>query len=252
MKQRTDILLRFYSILMWLWFLVSSILLTPVLFLLWLLTFFFDRNLRILHLFSCFWGAHYIWVNVLWSLKITDRHKFDKRRLFLIISNHQSLVDIVVIYSLFKHFRWTSKSENFSLPFVGWVLAMNRSVKIYRGRRRAFELFHQQVGREVKRGNSVFLFPEGSRSPDGKLRNFKEGGFRIAHDFQLDILPMVLDGTGDAVPKKGWSLTGRQKMILKVLDPVPWESYKNLSPSETKKMFHSLISSELDKFRRAE
>ncbi|MBE0655270.1 MAG: hypothetical protein IH594_15830, partial [Bacteroidales bacterium] len=70
-----NILLKTLSVLLWIWFLASSVLFTPIILFLWVTTFWFDRNLRIVHRFSCFWGAQYIWVNPLWSFKITNRHK---------------------------------------------------------------------------------------------------------------------------------------------------------------------------------
>ncbi len=245
-----DILLKILSLILWTWFLISSVLFTPVILVLWAVTSWFDRNRRILHQFSCFWGAQYIWVNPLWRLKIIDRNKFDDRKAYVVISNHQSLVDIIVIYSLFKHFRWTSKAENFSLPFVGWVLALNRSIKIYRGRSEAFKLFQDQAKEALAGGNSILVFPEGTRSKDGRIGNFKDGAFRIAHQMKADIQALILDGTSRAIPKKGWSLRGKQRIVLKVLDPVPYTEIKNLSVGETRKKFQQMISDELHEIHK--
>ncbi len=241
--------LKFISVLYWIWFVLSSVILTPVLLLLWALTVLFDRRLAILHKFSCFWGAQYIWVNPLWHLHIADRHKFDDRKAWIVISNHQSLVDIVVIYSLFKHFKWTSKAENFKTPFVGWVLAFNRSVKVYRASRDAYRQFRLQAEKALNMGSSLMVFPEGTRSRDGKLGKFKEGAFLLAHQTHTGIIPMVLDGSAKAVPKKGWSLTGRVNITLRVLDPVPYEEFSELSPVETAARFREIIDAELRKLR---
>lgn len=238
-------LLKTLSIILWTWFLVSSVLFTPIITVLWVLTFWFDRNLRIVHKFSCFWGAQYIWTTPLWRLKISDREKFDDRKPYILISNHQSLVDIIVIYSLFKHFRWTSKVENFKLPFVGWVLAFNRSIKVYRTSPEAYRLFKNQAEGAYMKGNSIMIFPEGTRSKDGHLGKFKEGAFRLAHDLRADVLPLVLDGSAKAIPKSGWSLTGKQKIVLKVLDPVPYSEFHNLDVKDTRIKFQNIIAHEL-------
>ncbi|MFW5820665.1 MAG: lysophospholipid acyltransferase family protein [Bacteroidota bacterium] len=244
-----NILLKSLSILLWIWFLLSSVLFTPVILLLWLFTFWWDKKLSVVHLFSCFWGAQYIWINPLWKLKIVDRNKFDDSRAYVIISNHQSLADIVVIYSLFKHFRWTSKVENFRLPFVGWVLSLNRSVKVYRNHPDSYTLFKRQAEKVYSQGTSLMIFPEGTRSKDGRLNRFKEGAFFLAHDLKADILPIVLDGTSRAIPKQGWSLRGKQSMLLKVLDPVSYEEYNELTIKETRLKYQELIENELNKIR---
>lgn len=242
--------LKALSILLWTWFLVSSVLFTPVILALWGLTFWFDRNLRVVHLFSCFWGAQYIWTNPLWSLKIINRHKFDDRKACIVISNHQSLVDILVIYSLFKHFRWTSKMENFKLPFVGWVLSLNRSIKVHRQSTEAYALLKEQAEKAITKGNSLVIFPEGTRSKDGNLGRFKDGAFRLAHDLQADVLPMVLDGSAKAIPKSGWSLRGTQRIHLKVLDPMPYEKFADLDIPGTRAKFQDLIKNELESLRK--
>ncbi len=241
--------LKLLSVILWTWFLLSSLLFTPVILTLWLLTSWWDKRLRVVHFFSCFWGAQYIRVNPLWKLDIIDRNKFDDSKAYIMISNHQSLVDIIVIYSLFKHFRWTSKVENFKLPFVGWVLSLNRSVKVYRNSPDAYRLFKTEAEKEFKKGNSLMVFPEGTRSGDGNVGRFKDGVFLLAHDLKADILPMVLDGSSKAIPKSGWSLRGKQEIILKVLDPVSYSDFRELSIKDTRSKFHALISGELQKLR---
>jgi len=243
------VFLKITSVFLWCWFLISSVLLTPILALLWLLTSWFDKNLRILHLFSCFWGAQYIWVNPFWKLKITGRENLKKGKTYLMVSNHQSLVDIIVIYSIFRHFRWTSKAENFKLPFVGWVLAANRSIRIYRASPKAFQLFHDQAVNALKSGNSLMVFPEGTRSPDGEMGNFKDGSFHIAQEMGVDILPMVLDGSSKAIPKKGWSLTGKQNIRLKILPSVS-SSDENIAYKELRRKVYTIISDELNRMRK--
>lgn len=224
------------SALLWLQFIISSIVLTPLLILLWLITSPFDRQLRILHLFSCFWGAQYIWVNPFWSLEITDRYKFDDRQPHIVVCNHQSLVDIIVIYSLFRHFKWTSKAENFRLPFVGWVLAFNNSIKVYRGAQDAYDKFAKQAMKVIEQGSSIMIFPEGTRSINGRMGRFKDGAFMLAHEAKVPILPMLLDGTAAAVPKKGWVIQGKGKISLRVLDPVSYDDFKGLSVKETREL----------------
>ncbi len=242
--------LNVLSVLLWILFILSCLILTPVLLALWFLTFLFDKNLWLVHRFSCFWGALYIWMVPLWSLKITGREKLNDKHVKIMVSNHQSFADILVVNSLFRHFRWTSKVENFRLPFVGWVLSINRSIRIYRGAGDAFQRFKDQSVKSLSEGNSLVIFPEGTRSRTGEMGKFKEGAFMLALQTKTDIYPMVLDGTSKAIPRSGWALTGRQKMVLKVLDPVPYESFKDDKPAELAEKVHSIIETALKELRK--
>ncbi len=242
-------LLILLSLFLWVYFVVSSLILTPIGILIKVLTFIPDRNLRILSKFSCFWGAQYIWVIPIWRLKIIDRNKINDRKVQILVSNHQSLADILVMNSLFKHFRWTSKVENFRIPLVGWTLWLNRSIKIYRGAADAWHRFEAQAVKVLSDGDSILMFAEGTRSKTGEMGRFKEGAFRLALQTKTDILPIVLDGTSKAIPKSGWILTGRQDMLVKVLNPLPYESFKDLTPAQLTDKVHGIIENALHEIR---
>ncbi len=242
-------LLVLLSVLLWIYFVISSLILTPLAILILVLTFIPDPNLRILSKFSCFWGAQYIWVIPLWRLKIYGRDKINDRKLQILVVNHQSLADILVMNSLFKHFRWTSKVENFRIPLVGWTLHLNRAIRIYRGAADAWHKFEAQAVKTLSQGNSLLIFAEGTRSKNGNIGKFKEGAFRLALQTKTEIQPLVLDGTSKAIPKSGWVLTGRQDMVLKVLDPLPYESFKDMTPSQLAEKVHGIIAAALNEIR---
>ena len=235
------------SVLLWIHFLVSSVILSVFLVLLWLVTRPFDRRLYVLHKLACFWGALYIWVNPLWSLKILNRDRFDDNRAHIVICNHQSLLDIVVVNSLFKHYKWTSKVENFKLPFVGWVLALNRSIRVYRGSHDAYVKFAAKALEALNSNSSIVVFPEGTRSRTGRMGTFKVGAFMLAHEAKVPLLPVVIKGTAAATPRNGWIMQGKHKMSIKVLDPVPYSDYKDMSVKETSSMIYNIIQTELTK-----
>jgi 1-acyl-sn-glycerol-3-phosphate acyltransferase len=237
------------SIFFWIYFVVSSMILSFLGFIILILTIIPDKNLRILCKFSCFWGAHYIWVIPLWRLKIYGRDKLDDRKVQILVSNHQSFADILVMNSLFKHFRWTSKVENFRIPLVGWSLKLNRAIGIYRGAGDAWLKFETQAMKALAQGNSLLIFAEGTRSKTGDLGKFKEGAFKLALKTHTPIQPVVLDGTSKAVPKSGWVLTGRQDMVVKVLDLLPYDSFKDLTTSQLADKVHGIIAAALQEIR---
>ena len=138
--------------------------------------------------------------------------------------NHQSLVDILVLFRLFVHFKWVSKAENFRIPFIGWNMTLNRYIRIDRGNLRGNLSMMRDAGAALNAGSSVMIFPEGTRSPGRALGEFKAGAFELALRSGVPILPVVIDGTAAALPKRGFILRGKQAIRIRVLAPIspPW------------------------------
>ncbi len=85
-----------------------------------LVTYPFDRRLRLLHLFTCFWASLYTWIMPSWRIKVEGREKVRKNATYMVVSNHQSQLDILVAFRLFFHYKWVSKIEMFKVPLIGW------------------------------------------------------------------------------------------------------------------------------------
>ena len=221
-----------YSVLLWTFFLVTSFIMFSVAFLVWLISRWFDRRLVLLHLVSAFWGSFYIWFNPLWRVRIKGRRKIPWNRGCVIVSNHQSMIDILVLYHLFAPYKWVSKKENFRIPIIGWLMRLNDYLEIERGRKNSFEKLMNKAGKFLGLGASVLIFPEGTRYPGGHLGPFREGAFRMALENRADIVPVVLDGTARALPKKGAILTGFTRIRVDVLDPIPYQTFAEMSPRE--------------------
>lgn len=209
-----------YSLLFWGFMLVSSMLLFPVAVLIRLLSAPFDRRRRMLHRFTSFWGSLYTWVNPLWSVSVTGQHVVDPRGIYVIVSNHQSLADIFVLFRLRAHYKWVSKAENFRIPFIGWNMSLNGYIRIERGSLRGNLRMMRDAEAALREGNSVLMFPEGTRSPDGAMQAFKDGAFDLALRTSTPVLPLVIQGTFRVLPKRGFLLGGRQRIHLRVLPPV--------------------------------
>ena len=99
--------------------------------------------------------------------------------------------------------------------------------------------------RTLAEGNSIMMFPEGTRSMDGKMRAFKPGAFELALKCERPLLPIVLDGTSTALPKRGFLLQGRHEIRIKVLEPLPVADSANLSVDELSQRVRNLIRTEL-------
>jgi len=99
----------------------------------------------------------------------------------------------------------------------------------------------------VKEGNSMILFPEGTRTRDGNLQPFKTGAFRLALDTKSPILPIVIIGTYYAINKNSLVIHKNHNIRLVVLDPVPYEEFAHMDPKEIATKIHDLIQVEIDK-----
>jgi 1-acyl-sn-glycerol-3-phosphate acyltransferase len=120
----------------------------------------------------------------------------DPRRAYVFLCNHQSLYDIpVLLVSLPLPARFMAKRELFSIPLFGWALRYGGFIPVDRGAARgARESFRAATAR-LARGRSVLLFPEETRSRDGRLLPFKRGGFLLAQKAGLPVVPVGIRGT---------------------------------------------------------
>jgi len=233
------------SLVFWLFLASSSLLLFPGALATWALSLPFDRRLRLLHLYTCFWASLYTWLNPAWRVQVRGREKIRCDATYVMVANHQSLLDILVLFRLFTHFKWVSKIENFRVPFIGWNMALNRYVKLKRGDRESVVRMLAECRRTLADGSSIMMFPEGTRSPDGRLRAFKPGAFELACDAARPLLPILVEGTARALPKRGFVLQGRHAIRVTVLDPIPYESFRGVPPAELAERIRSLFAERL-------
>lgn len=207
------------SLLFWAFVVLSSVLLFPVALLLWAATRPFDRRTRALHLFTCWWASLYTRLNPWWPVTVVGRERLPEGPCVL-VANHLSLLDILVLFRLATPFTWVSKAENFRVPLIGWNMRLNRYVALKRGDRASVLRMLAECEQALQDGTPVMMFPEGTRSPDGLLRPFKPGAFELALRVGVPVVPVVVRGTGDALPRRGFVLRGRHEISVTVLDPV--------------------------------
>ena len=198
----------------------------------WLTTILFDKRLWLLHRFTCFWASLYIWLMPPWSVSIKGKEHIDANETYIIVSNHQSLVDILIAFTLFTHFKWVSKAELFYIPLIGWNMWLNQYIKLRRGNNKSVKTMYKACEKHLKHGSSIYLFPEGTRSQSGEMRKFKEGAFVLAKRLKKPILPIVINGSGTALPKNSFNFHGETHIEVTVLPPVMPESFGEDSAKE--------------------
>lgn len=236
-----------YSVLFWLFFVTSSAVLFVLGCLVWVVTTPFDPNGKVQHLYSSAWAMLYFYVNPLWTVRVEGREKLPWKGGAVLVSNHESLGDILVLFGLYRPFKWISKASVFKAPFLGWNMSLNRYVPLKRGDKESIAKMMAQCEAWLERGVPVMMFPEGTRSPDGNLLPFKDGAFRLAITKQVPIFPIVLTGTRDTLPKHGITLDASSTCVVRVMDavdPKPFgedlpalrEHVRNLIQTERTKM----------------
>ena len=223
---------RVASLLFWAFIVVTSIILFPIALIIFLVTYPFDRRRRVLHQFTCFWGSLYTWVNPLWKVHVTGREHIRKDVTYVMVANHLSLLDILVSFRLFAHFKWVSKKENFSVPAIGWNMRMNGYIPLVRGDRESAAQMMRECRETLDRGSSIMMFPEGTRSKDGRLKQFRPGAFELAIDCDVPVLPILITGTSDALPKHGFVLQGKHEIGIHVQPEIPPSQFRGLTPIE--------------------
>jgi len=241
------VLRKFYSLLFWAFLTLSSILLFPVAVLVFAVTLPFDRRQVVLHQFTSFWASLYTWLNPIWPVTIEGREKLDSSRAVVMVANHLSLLDILVLFRLFTHFKWVSKIENFRIPCIGWNMRLNRYIKLRRGDKESVLQMMKACEKTLSAGNSIMMFPEGTRSPTGQMRSFKTGAFELAKRTDLPIQPILLAGTSNALPKRGFVLQGRHPISIRVLDAIPPENFRDVDAEELTQRVRSLMAEELER-----
>jgi 1-acyl-sn-glycerol-3-phosphate acyltransferase len=234
-----------FSLLFWAFIVMSSALLFPVALLIWAVTAPFDRRLRVQHLFTCWWASLYSWLNPLWRVKVEGREHIVPGRTYVMVANHQSFLDILVLFRLFRHFKWVSKAEMFRIPAIGWNMALNRYVKLRRGSPESIALMMAACEKHLAEGSSIMIFPEGTRSEDGRLRSFKHGAFTLARSAKVPLLPIVVEGTAHALPKHGFVLRGRHAIRIRVLQEIPVEKVMASTTEELTASTRALFAREL-------
>jgi len=239
------------SIFVWLAGIVFAILFFPLTFIIWVLTLPFDRDREITHWILTRQSWLLVLLLPIWKIRIEGRTKVKKGTTYVIISNHQSILDILLINCLRYRFKWISKIENMKVPVLGWYLRMAGYIIVDRGNKESKEEMLERSRLCLNKGVSIMLFPEGTRSPDCEIGFFKRGAFQLAINTGKSILPVLIDGSGGVLPKHGLIFNTGHRIKIKVLDPVPPESFNTEDP-DTLALYFSTFMTEALKELRAE
>jgi 1-acyl-sn-glycerol-3-phosphate acyltransferase len=141
---------------------------------------------------------------------------------FVVMSNHQSLYDIPVLFQALRprRLRMVAKSELFKVPIWSGAMRAAGFVEVDRGNRIAAMRSLERAREAIRAGTSIWIAPEGTRSETGELGTFKKGGFHLAAGAEARILPVAVIGTSQILPAKGARVTDGVAVRVAVCPPV--------------------------------
>ena len=158
-------------------------------------------------------------VNPFWDFRVVDRVRPDAARPCLFVSNHKSNADPFLLSLLPWDMKFLSKESIFRIPLLGWQMRAAGHIPISRGDRESARGAIWEMRQRLLAKTSVLLFPEGTRSEDGSLAPFREGGFRLAIELGVPIVPLAVRGTEKALPKHSLTLHPTSATVT-VLPPI--------------------------------
>jgi 1-acyl-sn-glycerol-3-phosphate acyltransferase len=165
-------------------------------------------------------GSAMTYVNPGWNITIEGEYPKNPRNPYIMVCNHLSNADIPIISRLPWDIKWIAKIELFKVPLIGRMMTWAGDIPVDRAKKgkREKTLFIAQD--HLKNKASVMFFPEGTRSKSRRVIRFTDGAFILAIKNKVPILPMVIDGSSDCLPKDSWVFTGQSNVVLKLLPPV--------------------------------
>jgi len=198
---------------------VTLLLALPIQAVLWVATRPFDRNLVLTGRFLRRVGVVLGWCYPRWRFRVEGGWPAEGGP-FVVVANHQSLLDIVLLSRLPREMKWVGKEELFKLPWIGWMLRLTGDIAVRRGDSESGGEAVARAKAYLARGMSVMIFPEGTRSRDARLLPFKKGAFRLAIDAGAAILPVAVWGTAQGF-RKGGTAVAPCDAVARILAPVP-------------------------------
>jgi len=185
----------------------------------------FDRKRKIVHA-QCFWWTDAVTaLNPYWDVKVSGLENIDRHKVYVVVSNHQSLADIVLMYKIKMQFKWVAKDSLFKIPVLGWNMLLARHIRLRRGDFSSIKKVYRQAAEWLRNGVSVVFFPEGTRSDNQEMGTFQNGAFKLAIKEKAPILPIMIEGTKNAIPKGSWRFTTKIACVIKILKPIDTSNF---------------------------
>ena len=206
---------------------------------------FFVRSGNPMHNIARLWGRSILAASRI-KVTVTGMSNIDPASPYIYMPNHQSNFDIPVLLGHLRvQFRWLAKMELFKIPIFGRAMRKAGYISIDRNNRESAFKSLAVAANQIKNGVSVLIFPEGTRSRDGNIQSFKKGGFVVAIDAGVPIVPVVITGTRAIMPKgKFRGYKGQVRMDIQ--KPIPTSTYTRETKAALMESVRRVISENFD------
>ena len=170
---------------------------------------------------QCFWWSDAILaLNPFWAIDVKGLENIDHSKTYVVVANHQSLADIVIIYQTHMYFKWVAKEALLKVPFIGGLLWVNNHILVSKGDFGSIKKVYRKAAEWLRAGTSMLFFPEGTRSATDEMGEFQNGAFKLAIMEKKPILPVYIGGTREAIPKNGFIFNTKVRGRLVIFPPI--------------------------------
>ena len=198
----------------------------------------FDRNGKLVHSWIAVpWARVILWVC---SVRVTVRglENLNPGEPRIYLTNHQSFFDIfTLLASLPVHFKFLLKEELMRIPVLGFTMRRAQYISIDRSNPRKAVKSMNLAAERIRAGASVVVFPEGTRSEDGRLQPFKRGGFLLALKSGCKVVPVTIEGSNRVAPK-GTLRIRPGRITMTIGEAIPLEGYTKRNVEELMDRVH--------------
>ena len=203
----------------------------------------FDSKGKWQHACAKWWSRTLLFVCRV-RVRVRGLERIEPGRTYIFTANHQSYLDIPVLFGyLPANFRIMAKATLFHIPFLGWHLKRSGHMPVAPANPRRAARSLLEAATHVRDGMSVFVFPEGGRSPDGRLGEFKAGTFLLAIKAGAPVVPMTMNGTRAALAFDSWNIhPGEVELILHA--PVPTAGLQSAAAPELSARVREIIAAD--------
>ena len=210
---------------------------------------FFSRTGNGPHLVARLWANSILWVSRV-KVTVSGAEKLVPGQSYIYMPNHQSNADIPLLLGrLPVQFRWLAKAELFKIPIFGRAMRGVGYISIDRSNRKSAFASLERAATTIRNGTSVLIFPEGTRSRDGHILPFKKGGFVLSVDSGVPIVPIVIRGTRDIIPK-GHLMIRPAPVSMEILDPVATAGYTRKTKDELLEKIRTILTENFEEEER--